>query len=799
MLTWRSLGYGTCSGCDGKGHIFKTSTANLGAAATWTDISGNLPDVPVNFIIVDHTTSPAFNTLYIGTDVGVFSCPDAEAATPCTNWTVLGDGLPNSPVLSLAMRPESRILRAATHGRSMWDIQLTDEPATPLPFVNSLTPAAVFVGAATTNITVTGVNFGPNTKVAIGSGKNAFIPTGMTTTFVNTTQLTVSFPSTFLTEGSVYDLGLTDPLGVEGNVLPFTIMNPIPVVTGLSVTGGSGVIGEPITITLTGSGFVSGTTIQLTQGVNFATESFGTVTGGGTQDVITISDDQTTSFVPGIAVATVSNSLPGGGGAFDSLGNNFQANVNMIANTNAEFTFTPSSVFFSPGQNPGTTSAATNVQLKNVGGKSITLAANSAVLTDTTDFKVVAPTGGAATTPACIFAGGAVAAVAAGASCYFGVEFTPALSAVPGFLAAQVTVDDGDGDKDTEFLELEGQVNGTTTTPEFFTSNGYFCLISGCSSSPVSFGIVPVGVATEIDGTLENAGTTALSNATFTISGGSNPGDFSIVAPSVNAPTPACSPLAGPVSLPTEGSLCSIGLTFTASTTTLPGETANLNVTIQGVGTIVVPLMGTGVKPTISSISPEIVATGGPAFTLNVTGTNYVLGSVVDLNGNARLTTFVSATQLQASIPATDLIAAGSNAITVTNPLAGGTSEPKTLFVAQAPTGTNDSFADATNTTANPLPFTVTQDTTMFTTNTAGLADPAPACAPGAATQGGKARSAWFKFVAPATGIVVANTRYSTYPTIVSAWTGTTGSFVAVAAGCNSGNIPGTAPARNRL
>ncbi len=127
-------GYGTCSGCDGKGHIFKTSNATAGATATWTDISGNLPDVPVNFIIVDHITSPAFAAVYIGTDVGVFSCPDPDAATPCTNWTVLGDGLPNSPVLSLGMRPESRILYAATHGRSMWDIQLTDQAASPLPY-----------------------------------------------------------------------------------------------------------------------------------------------------------------------------------------------------------------------------------------------------------------------------------------------------------------------------------------------------------------------------------------------------------------------------------------------------------------------------------------------------------------------------------------------------------------------------------------------------------------------------------------------------------------------------------------
>src|SRR4029077_8145839 len=43
-------GFGTCAGCDGKGHIFKTTNGG----ATWVDISGDLPDAPVNDIIVDH-------------------------------------------------------------------------------------------------------------------------------------------------------------------------------------------------------------------------------------------------------------------------------------------------------------------------------------------------------------------------------------------------------------------------------------------------------------------------------------------------------------------------------------------------------------------------------------------------------------------------------------------------------------------------------------------------------------------------------------------------------------------------
>ena len=47
------------------GHVFKTTDAG----ATWKDVSGNLPDSPVNSIILD----PSYpNTLYAGTDVGPF-------------------------------------------------------------------------------------------------------------------------------------------------------------------------------------------------------------------------------------------------------------------------------------------------------------------------------------------------------------------------------------------------------------------------------------------------------------------------------------------------------------------------------------------------------------------------------------------------------------------------------------------------------------------------------------------------------------------------------------------------------
>ncbi len=56
-------------------------------------------------------------------------------------------------------------------------------------------------------------------------------------------------------------------------------------------------------------------------------------------------------------------------------------------------------------------------------------------------------------------------------------------------------------------------------------------------------------------------------------------------------------------------------------------------------------------------------------------------GSTVQWNGAARTTTFVSSTQLQASIPASDIATAGSASVTVLNPSGGGLSNAVTFLV----------------------------------------------------------------------------------------------------------------------
>jgi hypothetical protein len=71
-------------------------------------------------------------------------------------------------------------------------------------------------------------------------------------------------------------------------------------------------------------------------------------------------------------------------------------------------------------------------------------------------------------------------------------------------------------------------------------------------------------------------------------------------------------------------------------------------------------------------LEPDAAKPGGEGFTLTINGTEFVSGSVVEWNGSARATTFVSKSQLKASIPASDIAMATTASVTVINPTPGG-------------------------------------------------------------------------------------------------------------------------------
>lgn len=98
---------------DEVGHVYKSN--DLGT--NWFDISASLPDIPVNDLEQD-----SFGNLFAATDVGVLATNDEGV-----NWSVLGENLPSVVVTDLFIHEDSQFLFAATYGRSIYKIDISDD------------------------------------------------------------------------------------------------------------------------------------------------------------------------------------------------------------------------------------------------------------------------------------------------------------------------------------------------------------------------------------------------------------------------------------------------------------------------------------------------------------------------------------------------------------------------------------------------------------------------------------------------------------------------------------------------
>lgn len=107
--------------------VFRTTDGG----ATWTNVSGTLPNIPVNTIVYHNGSS---DRVFIGTDIGVFMIDDS-----LTDWVVYGKKLPNVMVHELEINYTSNELVAATYGRGIWQTHVPNR-----------TPVAVAAGTKAT-------------------------------------------------------------------------------------------------------------------------------------------------------------------------------------------------------------------------------------------------------------------------------------------------------------------------------------------------------------------------------------------------------------------------------------------------------------------------------------------------------------------------------------------------------------------------------------------------------------------------------------------------------------------------
>ena len=79
---------------------------------TWTSISSNLPDSPINVVIEDNINQ---NILYVGNDHGVYVSLDSGI-----NWEPFSSGLTSAAVHDLVIQKDENHLLIGTHGRSIY-------------------------------------------------------------------------------------------------------------------------------------------------------------------------------------------------------------------------------------------------------------------------------------------------------------------------------------------------------------------------------------------------------------------------------------------------------------------------------------------------------------------------------------------------------------------------------------------------------------------------------------------------------------------------------------------------------
>jgi hypothetical protein len=152
------------------GHVFRT----LDGGSNWTDVSGALPDEPVFTVAVDPARP---NDVYIGTEYGVYV---NNAGWSGSSWSKINAGqLPNVHVHQLEFSRANGKLRAATHGRGIWELNVACPSFTP-PSLDPPAPAGCGVSLAWTPSGATGANY--NVYRAKGGCAGTFAPvaTGVT-------------------------------------------------------------------------------------------------------------------------------------------------------------------------------------------------------------------------------------------------------------------------------------------------------------------------------------------------------------------------------------------------------------------------------------------------------------------------------------------------------------------------------------------------------------------------------------------------------------------------------------------
>jgi uncharacterized protein (TIGR03437 family) len=512
------------------------------------------------------------------------------------------------------------------------------------PSISTIAPSSTVAGSQALTLTVNGANFVAGSIVQWPSSPLA-------TTFVSATQLAAALPSALLGKAGSYPIQVLNPDGSLSNAVNFTVTSPPPSIAGItpaSVTAGS----AAFTLLVQGSAFVPGCTV-LWNGTPLATTllgatqlsaavSAGLIASAGTAGITVVAPDGTTSNSVNLAItppyptltAINPSSVAAGGAAFtlNLTGTNFVAGSVATLDAGALATTLLSATQLSASVPASLIASPRNalVAVQNPGGATtgalpLAITAAASLLTGMNPSTAVA--GGAAFTltvtgtglqaGASILWNGAPLPTTAGANASQLLATVPAvLIATPGSVSVSV------------------QMNGKTSNSLTFTINA------------------PIPTLASLNPSAATAG-----GASFTLT--ANGSNFVPGALIQWNGAPLGTAFYNSTQLTAQVAASLIAQAGAASVTvTNPGQPSSAPLAF-----LISPA-----APSVTLLTPAAAMAGGSAFTLTVTGANFLPGATVQWNGAPVSTSYTSASQLAASIPASLIAAAGSVNVAVVNP-----------------------------------------------------------------------------------------------------------------------------------
>jgi hypothetical protein len=532
-----------------------------------------------------------------------------------------------------------------------------------VPSIMTLSPASAAVNTGGFTLTLNGSNFLNASKVSINGVTKA-------TTFVSSSQITAAILASDIIAVGTLPVTVTNPApgGGTSTAVNFAVTNPPPTLSSIvptSMTAG----GAAFTLTVNGAGFVNGAKVNF--GANPAIAPSSTTS---TQIIATIPAAEIATM--GTVSVTVSNPAPGGGtsSAQAFTINNPALTLASIAPTSAKagggaFTLTLNGSGFVSGAkvNFGANHSITPSSTMSTQIIATIPAADIATM-GTVNVSVTNPApGGGTSTNAQFTINNPVVGI---------MSLSPT-SATTGGAAFTLTVN-GTGFISSSVVNL----NGATKTTTFKSATQLTAAIA--AADILTAGVVNVTVTNPAPG----GGTS--NAAPFTIN---------IAPPTLMSLSPSSATVgAGAFPLTVNGTGFVNGATVQISgvnrTTTFVSSTKVTaailaeDVATPGTSAVTVtnpaPTTGPSAPPqtfTVIAVNNPVPAVtalginhaaGGAAFTLTITGTNFVPKSVVSFNGETEVTTFVSPTKISAAIPAADVATAGNVNVTVMNPSPGG-------------------------------------------------------------------------------------------------------------------------------